>query len=257
MRRFFVSLLLLLPAAAVLPSLAAEGPVFLLGGNSMKGALFADALRPALREGFQGRGRVALLLDAVHPDDQAAMEARLVVAFRDLGAAAESLHRLDPAATRARLAAADGIFIVGGETFVLLAALHREGLLEIIRSRVRSGVPFAGSSAGANVAGVVIGTTNDFPVAEIPSRAALGLVPVSVNPHHPPASATAEFRVRAGRIRAYLRFNPGETVLGIADASMVRWRDGSLSLVAGAGWLYRKSGELELRVGEPVLDLGK
>lgn len=253
MRRVFLSLVVLLSAAASSSS-AAEGAVFLLGGNSMKGALFAEALRPALRESFQGRSRVVLLLDAVYPDDRAAMEARLVNAFRDIGAAAESLHRLDPAARRARLAVADGIFIVGGETFVLLASLHREGLLEVIRARVRSGVPFAGSSAGANVAGIVIGTTNDFPVAEIPSRAALGLVPVSVNPHHPPASATAEFRVRAGKIRSYLRFNPGETVLGIADTSMVRWQDGKLTLLAGAGWLYRKTGERELRVGEPVLD---
>lgn len=253
MRRVFLSLVVLLAAAASSSS-AAEGAVFLLGGNSMKGALFAEALRPALRESFQGRSRVVLLLDAVYPDDRAAMEARLVNAFRDIGAAAESLHRLDPAARRARLAVADGIFIVGGETFVLLASLHREGLLEVIRARVRSGVPFAGSSAGANVAGIVIGTTNDFPVAEIPSRAALGLVPVSVNPHHPPASATAEFRVRAGKIRSYLRFNPGETVLGIADTSMVRWQDGKLTLLAGAGWLYRKTGERELRVGEPVLD---
>lgn len=251
MSRIFVSLLFLLSAVAASCS-AADGPVFLLGGNSMKGALFADTLRPALRESFQGRSRVALLLDAVHPDDRAAMEARLVSAFRDLGAAAESLHRLDPAARRARLAAADGIFIVGGETFVLLATLHREGLLEVIRSRVRSGMPYAGSSAGANVAGMVIGTTNDFPVAEIPSRAALGLVPVSVNPHHPLASATAEFRVRAGKIRTYLRFNPGETVLGIADTSMVRWLDGKLTLLAGAGWLYRKNAENELRPGEAV-----
>ena len=63
----------------------------------------------------------------------------------------------DVAAARASLGSADGIFIVGGETFVLLAALHRDGLLELIRSRVRSGMPFAGSSAGANVAGLVIG----------------------------------------------------------------------------------------------------
>lgn len=256
MRRIFFSLLVLVSAVAASCS-AAEGPVFLLGGNSMKGALFAEALRPALRESFHGRSRVGLLLDAVHPDDRAAMEARLVNAFRDLGASAESLHPFDPAARRAHLSAADGIFIVGGETFVLLATLHREGLLEVIRARVRSGVPFAGSSAGANVAGIVIGTTNDFPVAEIPSRAALGLVPVSVNPHHPPASSTAEFRVRAGKIRTYLRFNPNETVLGISDTSMVRWLDGKLTLLAGAGWLYRKTGERELHVGEPVLDLGK
>ena len=146
----------------------------------------------------------------------------------------------------------DGIFIVGGETFVLLAALHRDGLLELIRSRVRAGMPFAGSSAGANVAGLVIGTTNDFPVAEIPSRTALGLVPVTVNPHHPLPSAAGDFGVRAGKIRSYLRFNPQDTVLGLGNTSMAAWRDGKLTLLAGFGWLYRAGGDRELKVGEPL-----
>lgn len=252
MKRFPLLLLLLWTAAAATPAAAAAGTVFLLGGNALKGAVFAEALRPALRESFHGRARVALLLDAVHPEGHEAMEARLVAAFRDLGASAESLHRLDPAAKRARLAEADGVFVVGGETFVLLAALHREGLLEVIRSRVRAGVPFAGSSAGANVAGLVIGTTNDFPVTEIPSRAALGLVPVTVNPHHPAPSAAEEFRVRAGKIRGYLRFNPGESVLGLGDASMARWRDGELRLEAGFARLYRLNVETDLRPGETV-----
>lgn len=257
MKRFLACLLALLSAAAAAPAPAMQGPVFLLGGNSFKGALFAEALRPGLRESFGGRGRVALILDAVHPEDRGAMEARLVAAFRDLEATAESVHRLDPAAARARVASADGIFIVGGETFVLLAALHRDGLLEVIRSRVRAGVPFAGSSAGANVAGLVIGTTNDFPVAEIPGRAALGLVPVTVNPHHPVPAAAAEFRARAGKIRGYLRFNPGDAVLGVAEASMVCWRDGKLTLLAGSAWLYRAVGDLELKADEPVTGLGR
>ena len=252
-------LVLLVTLLAVAPCSvagAASGPVFLLGGNSMKGALFADGLRPALREHFQGRTRVVLVLEALHPEDRGAMEARLREAFRDLGAEAAALDLADPAAARARLGAADGVFIVGGETFVLLAALHRHGLLEVIRSRVRAGVPYAGSSAGANVAGVLIGTTNDFPVADIPSRTALGLVPGSINPHHP-LPVSAEFRVRAAKIRAYLRFNPAETVLGIADTSMVRWQDGRLTLIAGAGWLYHAGRERELRLGEDVDDLGK
>ncbi len=248
MARLLVLLLAFLPATAS----AAQGPVFLLGGNSLKGAVFADALRPALKEGFQGRTRVALILDAVHPDDRDAMEARLVVAFRDLGAVGESPHRLDPASARARLEAADGIFIVGGETFVLLAELNRSGNLERIRSRVRAGVPYAGSSAGANVAGIVIGTTNDFPVAEIPSRRALGLVPVTINPHHPLPSAEADFRTRAGKIRSYLRFNPADVVLGIGDTSMVGWRGGKLTLLAGSAWLYRAGSDRELKAGEPV-----
>lgn len=245
-------LLGLLAAAVATQGAPAPGPVFLLGGNSFQGALFAEALQPALRESFRGRTRVALILEALHPDDRDAMEARLRVGFRALGAEAAPVPLADVAAARASLGSADGIFIVGGETFVLLAALHRDGLLEVIRSRVRAGVPFAGSSAGANVAGLVIGTTNDFPVAEIPSRTALGLVPVTVNPHHPLPSAAGDFGVRAGKIRSYLRFNPQDTVLGLGNTSMAAWRDGKLTLLAGFGWLYRAGGDRELKVGEPL-----
>jgi dipeptidase E len=252
MPRFLALLFAVLSASMAAQGAPAPGPVFLLGGNSFQGALFAEALRPALRESFRGRARVALILEAVHPDDRGAMEARLRAGFRDLGAEAAPVPLADAAAARSTLASADGIFIVGGETFVLLAALHRDGLLEVIRSRVRAGMPFAGSSAGANVAGLIIGTTNDFPVAEIPSRTALGLVPVTVNPHHPPPSAAAEFRLRGGKIRSYLRFNPRDTVLGLGEASMAVWRDGRLTLLAGSAWLYRAGEDRELKTDAPV-----
>ena len=82
-----------------------------------------------------------------------------------------------------------------------------------------AGVPFAGSSAGANVAGLIIGTTNDFPTAEIPTRAAFGFLPATINPHHPLPDAKADYDTRAGKIRGYLRFNPEETVLGLGNAA--------------------------------------
>ena len=57
---------------------------------------------------------------------------------------------------------ADAVFIGGGETFVLLAELHRTGQLEIIQRRVAKGMPYGGSSAGANVAGLPTGETTLF-----------------------------------------------------------------------------------------------
>jgi len=172
-----------------------------------------------------------------------------------IGVEAESLHRHDEAGQRALLESADGIFVGGGETFVLLAELHRTGQLEIIRRRVLAGVPYGGSSAGANVAGLLIGTTNDFPVADIPTREALAIFPAVINPHHPLAEAKADHDGRAGKIKIYLKFNPDETVFALANTSVARLHDGQTTFSAGTGWVYRTDGVRQLRPGNAVPEL--
>lgn len=217
--------------------------VLVCGGTMMNGDHFADSVLAAMREHYAGCRKVALVLHASHPADRDRMEARLRTAFAHLGVVtAESLHRRDADGARALLREADAFFVGGGETFVLLGELARTGQLELIRERVLAGVPYGGASAGANVAGLIMGTTNDFPVADIPSREALALLPVTINPHHPTADAKADYDARVGKIKGYLRFNPDEIVLGLGNASIVRLHAGRTTLVAGQGWLYR-SGE--------------
>lgn len=249
--RLFLCLAFVSPAAfAVSPS------VLVCGGNMMNGNHFADVALPALRTHYAGCKNIALVLHATHPAERDRMEKRLQEAFAHLnGAKAQSLHKLDAAGQQALLEGADGIFIGGGETFVLLGDLYRLGQLEVIRARVAAGVPYGGSSAGANVAGLLIGTTNDFPVAEIPSRKALGIFPAVINPHHPTPETKPEFDGRAGKIKIYLQFNPAENVLGIAEKSAVRLHDGRVTLECGQAWLYRADGVRALAAGEPVPEL--
>lgn len=251
-----IRLLLLL---LVLPSLlcAAEPSpsVIVSGGSMMEGDRFAAATLAPLRAHFAAARRIALVLHATHPVDRDRMEARLREAFAHLnGAAVESLHRRDAAGQARLLAEADGIFVGGGETFVLLAELHRSGQLDVIRERVRAGVPYLGSSAGANVAGLLIGTTNDFPVAEIPTRAALGVFPAVINPHHPRVGE-AEHAGRVAKVADYLRFNPEHRVLGLANASLARLQAGVVTIVAGEAWLHTSAGVRNLRAGDQVPEL--
>ena len=171
------------------------------------------------------------------------------------GVKAESLHRHDEAGQQALLESADGIFVGGGETFVLLGELHRTRQLEIVRRRVLAGVPYGGSSAGANVAGLLIGTTNDFPVAEIPTREAFAIFPAVINPHHPSPEAKADFAGRAGKLKTYLKFNPDETVLALANTSVARLHKGQTTLSAGTGWLYRSNEVRELKPGDVLSEL--
>jgi len=255
-----VGLALLAPlqaAAAPRWHTSPRASVLVVGGSMMNGDRFADSVKAAMRRHYAGCERVALVLHPSHPDERDRMEARLQKAFADLGVReAVSLHRRDEAGAAALLRQADAIFVGGGETFVLLAELHRTGQLALIRERVLAGIPYGGSSAGANVAGLVIGTTNDFPVTDVPSREALGLLPVSINPHHPLPAQKADFDGRVGKIAAYLKFNPGETVLALANASILRLHRGEATLETGTGWLYTSRDRRELAVGDPVPGLG-
>jgi dipeptidase E len=241
---------------AAAPTAGGTPSILVCGGAMMRGDRFADSVQEVMRAHFGAVRRLALVLHATHPAERDAMEARLQVAFRELGPRnVQSLHRRDASGALALLREADGIFLGGGETFVLLGELQRTGQLALIRERALAGVPCGGSSAGANVIGRRIGTTNDFPVADVASRDALGLLPVTINPHHPSPAHDAEFRVRAAKIRNYLRFNAGERVLALGDAAVVRLHDGKARLAAGQAWLYEAGRDRELGMGEPVPEL--
>ncbi|ATC64616.1 hypothetical protein CMV30_11975 [Nibricoccus aquaticus] len=230
--------------------------VLVCGGSMMNGDQFADSVQAVMKTHYAGCKKIALVLHATLPEDRDRMEERLRKAFQHLGGfAVESLHRHDRSGQRALLEKADGIFVGGGETFVLLSDLYRSGQIDILRRRVLAGIPFGGTSAGANVAGLLIGTTNDFPVTFVPTRRALAVFPAVINPHHPLPANKADFDGRVGKIKAYLRFNPDETVFALSNAAIARLNGGRVTLEAGAGWVYHGAGVRELKLGEEVPEL--
>ncbi len=219
----------------------------------MDGDHFAPGNLVAMRRHYAGCRQVALVLHASHPQDRDAMEARLQTAFRHLGDhEAFSLHHGEPAEAAARLAEADAVFTGGGDTFWLLRELYETKQIPLLRERVLAGMPYGGSSAGANVTGLVIGTTNDFPVVDVPTRQALGILPAVINPHHPlPTDATGHAE-RTAKVFNYLKFNPGEAVLGLPDRTMVRLHGGELRVELGPVWIYRPEGRTEVATGQAI-----
>ena len=125
------------------------------------------------------------------------------------------------------VASAEAIFVGGGNTFRLLEALYETGLLETIRKRVEGGVPYMGSSAGSNIAGPTIKTTNDMPIIQPRSFNALNLVPYQINPHYldPDTGSTHMGETREQRIREFHEEND-TPVVGIREGTMLRVENG-------------------------------
>jgi dipeptidase E len=150
--------------------------------------------------------------------------------FGELGYGVESVHaQADPAAAVAR---AQAIIVGGGNTFHLLKQLYDAGLVEAIRARTRGGVPFLGWSAGANIAGPSIRTTNDMPVVQPPSFDALGLVPFQINPHYTDGRIPNHAgETRAERLLEFVTANPGMPVVGLREGSVLRVEGRTLELL--------------------------
>ncbi len=142
---------------------------------------------------------------------------------------------------------AESVFVGGGNTFVLLTALHAGGLIEPVRKRVAAGMPYMGSSAGSNVAGLSLGTTNDMPIVQPPSFEAFGLVPFNINPHYvdPDPGSTHMGETRATRIKEFHAFNP-QPVVALREGALLRVERGE-AVVEGA-----RGGRLFMAGQEPT-----
>jgi dipeptidase E len=129
----------------------------------------------------------------------------------------------------------EAVFMGGGNTYALLMRLRRSGLLAAIRRRVRAGMPYAGASAGSNVAGPTILTTNDWNVVALDRFDALGLVGFNINPHYKEADPMmAPFsETRDDRIREYHVVNRNP-VVGLEEGALVRVERGKATALGTA-----------------------
>ena len=139
-------------------------------------------------------------------------------AFSNLGIEIMGIH--EGSNHEENLKMADGIFTGGGNTFVLLKTLCEKGLLPILRDRVYHGMPYMGSSAGTNIAGQSIQTTNDMPIVHPPQLEAIQAVPFNINPHYqdPNPDSIHMGETRETRIKEFLEFNDRK-VIGLREGS--------------------------------------
>ena len=179
--------------------------------------------------------------------------AKVQAAIASTGIVLDPVHAAaDPVAA---VAAAEMVFVGGGNTFNLLAECRRHGLLAPIAARVRAGAAYVGWSAGSILACPTIGTTNDMPIVAPGGCAALGLVGFQINPHFTDAMPPGhQGETRRQRLAEYLVANPAVTVIGLPEGDWLLVSPGAARLEGPhPAFVFRAGQEpAEVTTGAPV-----
>ena len=115
---------------------------------------------------------------------------------------------------------ASSIAVGGGNTFMLLYTLYKLNLIEPIKEAVANGTKYFGWSAGANIAGKTMMTTNDMPIIMPKSFDSLNIFPYQINPHFISGKlAGHNGESREERLEEFLIANPKETIYALPEGT--------------------------------------
>ena len=154
---------------------------------------------------------------------------KVQIAFNKIDKKLTGIHEFDN--PKDALKNAKGIFTGGGNTFVLVNQLYKNDLIETIKMVVTNGTPYLGTSAGSNICGLTVSTTNDMPIVYPPSFKTFGFVPFNINPHYldPDPKSKHMGETREMRIQEFHKFNT-QPVIGIREGSWIEVKGALVTL---------------------------
>lgn len=150
--------------------------------------------------------------------------------FNEIGHSITSIHTFqDPVKA---VHEAEVIVVGGGNTWQLLYMLQKYKLIDPIRKKVMSGIPYIGWSAGSNICCPTIRTTNDMPVVQPENFDSLNLIPFQINPHYLDANPEGHAgETREDRIMEFIMLNKNIFVVGLREGTMFLLNNNSLRLI--------------------------
>jgi len=154
---------------------------------------------------------------------------KVKIAFKKINKKVLGIHEYDSPVEAIKMA--KGIFIGGGNTFVLVNQLYKNNLIWALQDAVNKGIPYLGTSAGSNICGLTIGTSNDMPIIHPPSFKTLGLVAFNINPHYLDPDPTSKHmgETRETRIHEFHKFNT-QPVIGLREGSFIEVQGENITL---------------------------
>lgn len=143
---------------------------------------------------------------------------KVSLAFAKIGKEVKGIHEFEDYSNAIKNA--EGIFTGGGNTFLLVTQLYKNNIMNVLADVVKNGTPYLGTSAGSNICGLTMQTTNDMPIIYPPSFKTLGLIPFNLNPHYLDVDLQSKHmgETRETRIKEFHSFN-AIPVLGLREGS--------------------------------------
>ncbi|UOK42745.1 MULTISPECIES: dipeptidase PepE [Flavobacterium] len=218
---------------------------------------YLEYLLPTLKTHFNGIEKILFIPYArpggISHDDYTK---KVSEAFAKIDIAVNGLHEFENPIEA--LQQAKGIFTGGGNTFLLVTQLYKTGIIETLVNVVKNGTPYLGTSAGSNICGLTMGTTNDMPIVYPPSFNTLAFVPFNINPHYldPIEGSTHMGETRETRINEFHNFN-SQPVLGLREGSWLEVQDSKITLKGALpARLFKQNQEaVELETGADLSNL--
>ncbi|WP_158210002.1 dipeptidase PepE [Myroides phaeus] len=187
-------------------------------------------LLPTLEEHFKHTNTILFIPYArpsgISHDDYTA---KAKEAFKNIGKDVKGIHEFEDPIQAVK--EAKGIFTGGGNTFLLVKQLYRTETITAIQNAVNNGTPYLGCSAGSNICGLTMETTNDMPITYPPSFKTFGFVPFNINPHYldPIEGSTHMGETRETRINEFHTLNT-QPVVGLREGSWIEVKGDSFVL---------------------------
>lgn len=198
--------------------------------STLHGSDYLAYLLPALEVLYQNANTIIFIPYArpggISHDQYTAIAAK---AFKKIGKTIIGLHTYKNPVDA--IENAEGVFTGGGNTFVLVNQLYKTEVLPVLRKKIFEGTPYLGTSAGSNICGLTMQTTNDMPIAYPPSFKTLGALPFNINPHYldPIAGSTHMGETRETRIKEFHAHNH-IPVVGLREGSWLDVQDNTITL---------------------------
>lgn len=210
--------------------------------STLHGSQYLEYLLPELQQHFKNCETI-LFIPYARPGGISHEEytEKVAQAFAQINIKVKGLHEFENGVEA--IQSAQGIFTGGGNTFLLVYQLYKNQLMTILSATLKNGTPYLGCSAGSNIAGLTMQTTNDMPIIYPPSFDTLGMIPFNLNPHYldPDLQSKHMGETRETRITEFHAFNT-IPVLGLREGSWLEVKGDDITLKGShSARLFRKN----------------